>query len=162
MSPANHNIFMEPLHNYPNTTMPLKKVTSEDAKIINEITSNSTYRDKNVRWKQMAACIKHIKNENNNTIFLTHNTLSPPLSHTHTHLSLHILSTPKHLFVSLQAHYTHKTIKSDKTSPMLASSRSTWYYSTVYVIKKRKHIVCTSNKIITKGTTTKPTYDCNI
>lgn len=60
---------MEPLHNYPNTIMPLKKVTSEDAKIINEITSNSTYCDKNVSWKQMAAHIKHIKNENNTTIF---------------------------------------------------------------------------------------------
>lgn len=106
MSPANHNIFMEPLHNYPNTTMPLKKVTSEDAKIINEITSNSTYRDKNVRWKQTAACIKHIKNENNTTIFLTHNTLSPPLSHTHTHTYHYTSCLP--LSTSL-CHYKHTT-----------------------------------------------------
>jgi hypothetical protein len=40
--------------------MSLKKVTSEDAIMINEITSQGTYCEKNVSWKQMAALIQHI------------------------------------------------------------------------------------------------------
>jgi len=61
MSQAHHNVFKEPLHNYPSTVMPLKYVTLEDPKIINEIKSKRTCCEKNVGWKQMAANIKHIK-----------------------------------------------------------------------------------------------------
>jgi len=63
--------------------------------IINDITSNSTYCENNVD--------KTYKKGNNTTIF-SHRTL---FHISLFYVSLHVRSTPKHLCVSLQAHYTH-------------------------------------------------------
>jgi len=93
----------------------------------------------------MAVCIKHKKKMKKKILEFSHTQ--------HTFISLSILritcilSTPKHLFVSLQAHCTHNCKLWQDFTHASNSSRSTWYYSTVHVIKKRKHIVCTSNKI---------------